>query len=137
VVDTKLEHDEFAREISKIMGKLNPSINKNEFEYYDRRRKYLINPPKINLLVQVHSTIIIFECKVKRKFMGKSKQLDFHYKNINKKKLEFLQYGRLNNFDKILKMYAVKKSNKMINTETNEKFKFDPDFINNPLIILK
>ena len=136
MIDPKVEHDEFVKEVSNIMAKLNPDINKPEFQYSDAPKKYMINPSKIDLLVQVGGTIIIFECKLNIELKKRSKQLDFHYKNLNKNKLKFVQTGRLNNFNEIIKIFATKNKNKLINTETMVKFDINSDFINNPKIIL-
>src|SRR3989344_2278224 len=131
---SKKEHDDFVKLIQNIIEKLKPQINRHEFEYINQTKRGSISD-NIDLLVQFKDTIIIFECKLNKNYTGRSDQLDKHFKHLNLLKNKLTRSKKLYDFNKIIRIYAIRDQNYLINIDTGFSTDIDPSFKNNPKII--
>jgi len=130
----KEEHDHFVKEIRDIMKKIKPDISVVEF---NPNPKNLTEKEGIDLLIQIGTKIIIFECKLNENLKYQSKQLDNYKSILNTYKQILIQRGFIHPFSRIIRIYTIKEQNHLVDIDTNFVTDIYTTFRNNPKIILE
>lgn len=131
-----------SEEHQELIKRIIESLRKIKIDYIYREYPYKIEGSKtvyyMDLLVQIGSTIYIFECKTKGKENKAKKQLEFHKWALENDKTYFYwtKNRRLFPFSSVKCLYISGEKNEIKNIESGYTEILDPNFLNNPLLLL-
>ena len=89
------------------------------------------------MLVQKGTIIILFECKLDISYHGESIQLNNYRDILNQNKSVLVKSSYIQPFNKIIRIYAIKEQNYLLNIDSNFVTDIYTTFMNDPRIILE